>query len=93
MIQSVVKVRQMGDCMYNDMKKELISKLLSETIIEIINMSMDDFGEKITEASVEILGKIVEIVKSEEFDDFSAMEEIVCVLEESGINCGGRHDF
>ena len=79
--------------MYNDMKKEMISKLLAEAIIEIINMSKDDFGEKISETSFEILGRIVEIVKRKELDDFSAMEEIVCILEDNGINCGGRHDF
>lgn len=75
------------------MKKEIMSKLLSETILKIINLSVCDFGEKISEASTKILGKIVEIVKNKELDDFSAMEEIVCVLEESGIDCGSRHDF
>ncbi len=79
--------------MDKDTKKEIISKMLSETILRIIDLSDINFEDKFSNASAEILGQIVEIVKNKELDDFEAMEEIVCVLEQSGIDCGSRHDF
>ncbi len=36
------------------------------------------------------------IIRNDALDDadcFEMIEKIVCLLEEKGINCGGRHDF
>jgi len=79
--------------MNNDIKKELIVKVISDAIFKIIDLYGINFEDAISENSERILIKIAKIVADTELDDFSAMEEIVCLLEENGIDCGNRHDF
>ena len=43
-----------------------------------------------------LIAEIQEVVSDNSLDDpecFRRVEKIVCILEERGICCGGRHDF
>ncbi|EEG30885.1 hypothetical protein CLOSTMETH_01453 [[Clostridium] methylpentosum DSM 5476] len=39
------------------------------------------------------LNRIRETLLDDSLCDFECIEEIVCILEDSGIGCGSRHDF
>ena len=55
-----------------------------------------DFIDILNQRCVEILERIRRIVADDTLDDpecFHRIEQIVCVLEENGIDCGIRHDF
>ena len=44
----------------------------------------------------EVLGRIREILADDTLDDpecFQRIEQIVCELENIGVDCGSRHDF
>lgn len=76
--------------------------LLKEMLVEILhkeNISID-FGiskEQIvklfSDTCFRALARIKAIVENDDLDDFGAIEEIICVLEELGSNGGNRHDF
>nr|WP_162990664.1 hypothetical protein [Maliibacterium massiliense] len=44
-------------------------------------------------AQEDALARIVAAVRDDTLDDFMCVERIVCIMEECGIDAGGRHDF
>ena len=79
--------------MDRDIKKALISKILTETILKIIYLSDVELKDRFSQISGKILSEIAKIIRNEDYDDFTVVEEIVCLLEDNAIDCGGRHDF
>ncbi|MBQ8836295.1 MAG: hypothetical protein IJ002_02145 [Clostridia bacterium] len=73
------------------------TELLKDHIISFINDRIEDFvinaDEIANSKAISILGKIQQIIQNEEYKDFDVVEEIVCLFEANGLNCGGRHDF
>lgn len=57
-----------------------------------INIGYDEIEKIISDKNFYLVSRIVDIL-SDDTDDFEAVEEIVCLLEENNISCGGRHDF
>lgn len=43
--------------------------------------------------AVEVINGIKKVLSNDTLSDFDAIEEIVCIFEEYGIDTGGRHDF
>ena len=74
-------------------KKALISKIMTETILKIIYLSDADLEDRFSQTSGKILSEISKIIRNEDYDDFMVVEEIVCLLENNAIDCGTRHDF
>ena len=72
-------------------------ELLKREITDIINNSLEDFGidadEIANTTAINMLSEIKDIISDEDYSDFEAIEEIVCVFEKYKINFGGRHDF
>ena len=72
-------------------------ELLKTEITDIINNSLEDFGidadEIANTTAINMLSEIKDIISDEDYSDFEAIEEIVCVFEKYKINFGGRHDF
>ncbi len=79
-----------------------------DLILELIGgvLTSDDFRKTVVETfdiagmaekeCFRILEKIRNIIRDENLKDsdcFDRIEEIVLLLEESGIDCRGRHDF
>ncbi|MBQ8583540.1 MAG: hypothetical protein IJ488_02900 [Clostridia bacterium] len=55
-----------------------------------------DLNNIVEKECYKALKAIKEIVGNDNLDDddcFERIEQIVCVLEGMGIDCGGRHDF
>lgn len=73
------------------------TELLKEHITSYINSRIEDFeinADKITDSTaITILGEIQNVLKNDKYNDFDAVEEIVCILQAHGLNCGSRHDF
>ena len=77
-------------------------KLWQAILTQIIN---EGRGEVITKADIELLFekecyKLLEgikgILEDDRLDDkecFERIEDLVCLFEERGSSCGGRHDF
>ncbi len=76
-----------------DIKKELLSKLLSESIMSYLDFTHTDFKEKIEKEAIAALSEIQEIVKNSELDDSEAIEEIICIFEKYNLDFGSRHDY
>ena len=80
-----------------ELYKEILAQILRKGEVKI---SFPDFEGNISEAvesaSYKALSEIKEIISDKSLDDkecFWKIEKIVRALEESGISCGGRHDF
>ena len=72
-------------------------ELLKKHIFDFINSQIGDFeidASKIADTTaIEMISEIRNVIKNENFSDFDAIEEIVCIFEKYGIDSGSRHDF
>ncbi len=72
-------------------------ELLKKHIADFIENNLDDFeidASKIADTvAINMLSEIQDIIKNEDYSDFEAIEEIVCVFEKYKIDYSSRHDF
>ncbi|MBE7040051.1 MAG: hypothetical protein E7398_04930 [Ruminococcaceae bacterium] len=72
-------------------------ELLKIYISDVINSKLEDFeidASQIADTSaIQMITEIQKIIKDENYSDFDAIEEIVCIFERYNIDCGFRHDF
>lgn len=73
------------------------TELLKRYICDFINNNLQDFeidASYIADTTAtKMLFEIQSIIKNENYSDFDAIEEIVCVFEKNKIDFGFRHDF
>ncbi|MBQ4110148.1 MAG: hypothetical protein IJC74_04625 [Clostridia bacterium] len=72
---------------------ELLKKYVADLITNQITIPEFEAFDIIESSAAKILSEIQEIIKTIEYDDFQAVEEIICLLERNNLDCGGRHDF
>ncbi len=75
-----------------NIKIELIQNHICDMIKNIFESNLETNQIADTNAIL-ILNKIKKVIADDSLSDFDAIEEIVCILEENNIDCGGRHDF
>ncbi len=72
-------------------------ELLKSYISDFINCRIEDFeinASQIADSTaVQMLSEIQKVIKDENYSDFDAIEEIVCIFEKYKIDAGCRHDF
>ncbi len=72
-------------------------ELLKRNITDFIDSRLEDFkidaGEIADSVAINVLSEIQNIIRNENYSDFDAIEEIVCVFEKYKIDFGVRHDF
>ena len=72
-------------------------ELLKNCISDYINSNLEDFeidASKISDSvATNVLQEIQNVIKNENYSDFEAIEEIVCIFEKNSIDFGFRHDF
>ncbi len=72
-------------------------ELLRNYISDFIKCKIEDFemdaSQIVDTAATNMLREIQSIIRNENYSDFDAIEEIVCVLQKNGIDSGARHDF
>jgi hypothetical protein len=72
-------------------------ELLRNYITDIINSKIEDFeidASQIADTNaIHALNEIQKVIKDEDYSDFEAIEEIVCIFEKYNIDAGFRHDF
>ena len=73
------------------------TELLKRYICDFINNNLQDFeidASYIADTTAtKMLFEIQSILMNENYSDFDAIEEIVCVFEKNKIDFGFRHDF
>lgn len=78
------------------MKNEKITLLCQALINSEITVRIENSEDidKIFESkALLILERINEILKTQEYDDFNCIENIVLIMEQNGFDCGFRHDY
>ena len=80
-----------------ELYKELILQILKNEKISISFPSLEiNIKEIVNLKSYKALEKIKDIIRDDTLQDkecFMKIEEIICLLEDLGIDCGNRHDF
>ena len=75
----------------------IIIELNSDEVAKIVMKQIENGDINIKELSdcrsAEVLGHICDIIRNDNLSDFEMVEEIVSILEENNIDCGGCHDF
>lgn len=76
---------------------EIKVELLKNYLIDFIRFRVNDFeidASKIADTTaIRVLAEIQHVIKNENYSDFDAVEEIVCILEKYNVDSGFRHDF
>ena len=66
-------------------------------ISDYVNSNLEDFeidASQIADTvATNMLREIQNIIRNENYSDFDAIEEIVCIFEKYNIDAGPRHDF
>lgn len=75
-----------------NIKLELLQNHICDMIINIFESNLDANQIADTKA-ISILNNIKKVILDDSLSDFDVVEQIVCILEENNIDCGGRHDF
>ena len=72
-------------------------ELLKEYIADYVRFKLEDFEIDVSQiantTAIMALGEIQKVIKDENYSDFDAIEEIVCIFEKYKISAGFRHDF
>ncbi|MBE7015026.1 MAG: hypothetical protein E7419_07475 [Ruminococcaceae bacterium] len=72
-------------------------ELLREHITDYVRFRLEDFEIDVSQiantTAIMALGEIQKVIKDENYSDFDAIEEIVCIFEKYKISAGFRHDF
>ncbi len=72
-------------------------ELLKSYICDFVNNNLEDFeidASQIADTTAtQMLSQIQKVIQNENYSDFEAMEEIVCIFEKYKINAGCRHDL
>lgn len=72
-------------------------ELLKRNIVDFIDNHLQDFEINACEiadtAAINVLSEIQNIIRNENYSDFDAIEEIICVFKKYRIDFGSRHDF
>lgn len=72
-------------------------ELLKSYISEFVNNRLKDFQISATQVAdttaIQIITEIQNVIKDENYSDFEAIEEIVCIFEKYNLDAGSRHDF
>lgn len=79
-----------------DLLRELFFSYLRSEDFKIESLEGLDVERVIENECYKALKGIKEIISDDEIEDkdcFERIEEIVCLLENMGIDLGGRHDF
>ena len=80
-----------------ELYKELLVHALCQTNTHITFPDLQIAPSQLVECtSYHALQKIKAVLENPDLDDescFKKIEEIVCIFEELGSSCGGRHDF
>ena len=76
-----------------NLKHELIQSHITEMVRGLLEDNIVDYNTIADTNAILILDKIKKIIADDSLSDFGVVEEIVCILEENNIDCGGRHDF
>ena len=77
--------------------KEILLNFLENEECHVFFPNVEEsFSQLVEMKSYDMLKKIQAIIRNNDLDDedcFMKIEEIVCLFEENGCSCGGRHDF
>ena len=80
-----------------DIKLNIKLEILKGYIWDIINSNLVDFeideNNIASSVAIDVLSEIHDIIRNDDYTDFEAIEEIVCVFEKHKIDFGTRHDF
>ena len=75
------------------MKLELLKNQISEFINDRIEDFEIDASEIANSVAIQMLAEIQKVIQNEDYSDFEAIEEIVCIFEKYNIDAGSCHDF
>ena len=71
--------------------------LLRNHISDLVNDHIGDFEIDASEiadtVAIQALSEIQKVVENDNYSDFEAMEQIVCIFEKYKFDSGSRHDF
>jgi len=76
-----------------DIKIELLQNCIYDFIKGSLENCTIDVNNIANKKAISALNEIKTILSNDTLSDFDAIEEIVCIFEEYGIDTGGRHDF
>ena len=80
-----------------DIKLNIKLEILKGYIWDIINSNLVDFeideNNIASSVAIDVLSEIHDIIRNDDYTDFEAIEEMVCVFEKHKIDFGTRHDF
>ena len=80
-----------------ELYRELLLTILKQEKVEVVFSNLRLNPTELTELTCyKALQKIKAIIEDDSLEDnecFLKIEEIICVFENLGSNCGGRHDF
>lgn len=72
-------------------------ELLKNHITDFIKFKIEDFeidASQIADTTaIQMLSEIQKVIKDENYSDFEAVEEIVCIFKKYNIDTGSCHDF
>ncbi|MGM9936423.1 MAG: hypothetical protein ACI38A_03675 [Candidatus Ornithomonoglobus sp.] len=76
------------------MNTELLTSKIADLLIDkVCGLNMEDISKCVQNSEEEVINEIQEVLRNEDYSDFDAIEEIVCIFEKYGLDAGSRHDF
>ena len=76
-----------------NIKLELLKTYISDYITSNLENFELDASQIVDTTATKILSEIQKVIKDEQYSDFDAVEEIVCIFEKYNIDFGSRHNF
>ncbi len=76
-----------------NIKLELLRNHISDFIKDRVEDFEIDASQIADTTAIQMLSEIQKVIKDENYSDFDAIEEIVCIFQRHNVDFGVRHDF
>ncbi len=76
-----------------NIKLELLKKHIADYVVNNLEIFEIDASEVADTVAIAMLSEIQKVLRNENYSDFEAVEEIVCIFEKHKIDCGSCHSF
>lgn len=76
-----------------NIKVEISRNYIADFIICRIEDFDIDASQIVDTTAIQMLAEIQRVIQDEQYSDFDAIEEIICIFEKYHIDFGCRHDF
>ncbi|MCL2861198.1 MAG: hypothetical protein FWE22_02180 [Firmicutes bacterium] len=77
-----------------DLAKDILVKIIANETIQVkLSITKKEYAQMFSDGCYFALSKIRQVLKDKTLSHLECIEQIVCIFEQLGTDCGAKYDF